>query len=368
MQEEEINLFDYWKIIWKNRKFIIITVLIVTIVALIISLLLPKWYKSMAVIMPPETEKGVISSLAGSELSSFGLSGMSGSNQSQMRLLTILKSRKMLELLDKEFDFQKKYEAEFKFQTYKQMKSNYEVVIGEEEQIIVSFWDKNQDLVDDIVRQIIHNLDSLNISLSSSQATQQRDFIANRIQLIKDSLNCYENKVAKFMEQNDIISLSEQLKAEVERAAEIKANIMSREIELEVLSKRLKQNSPKIEDLKETIHLLKKNFNDLFDPANSGELFINLDNIPELQKEFGRLKREVLYYSKLLKYLGPQYEQAKIQAAKDIPTIQVIDEPKRPEWKDKPRRALIVVLAMFVSFIITSISVLFYSFIKKMQH
>jgi len=89
VEEKEINLLDYWNLIWKHKRFVVITVTIVTVVALIISLFLPKWYKATAVIMPTANEEGGLSGISGKNLGAMGIGGMLGGNESQMRLLAI---------------------------------------------------------------------------------------------------------------------------------------------------------------------------------------------------------------------------------------------------------------------------------------
>jgi len=46
--------------------------------------------------------------------------------------------------------------------------------------------------------------------------------------------------------------------------------------------------------------------------------------------------------------LVPQYEQAKLQEARDTPTLLVLDRGYVPEWKDKPKRLLITLGGFFV--------------------
>ncbi|MBL7086446.1 MAG: hypothetical protein ISS28_05040, partial [Candidatus Cloacimonetes bacterium] len=101
--------------------------------------------------------------------------------------------------------------------------------------------------------------------------------------------------------------------------------------------------------------LLKEKYNEFFNSANPDKLFLNLENVPDLQKQYAQLRRKVVYFSKLLEYLGPQYEQARIEEAKDVPTIQVIDKAKRPEWKYKPKRALIVIFTFVFSIFIVAL-------------
>jgi uncharacterized protein involved in exopolysaccharide biosynthesis len=113
------------------------------------------------------------------------------------------------------------------------------------------------------------------------------------------------------------------------------------------------------------LKILKDKYDEFFDNSSSDGAFLNLDDVPDIQKKYERLRRKVIYFSKVLEYLGPQYEQAKIQEAKDIPTIQVLDRATRPEWKSKPRRAFIVILSLLISFILSIVFVLAYEGIRN---
>jgi uncharacterized protein involved in exopolysaccharide biosynthesis len=64
----------------------------------------------------------------------------------------------------------------------------------------------------------------------------------------------------------------------------------------------------------------------------------------------GRL-RDVKYYEFLYELLAKQYELAKIDEAKDATIIQVVDKAIEPDRKSRPKRALIVIFAAFVTLI-----------------
>ncbi|MBT3169335.1 MAG: hypothetical protein HN952_05710 [Candidatus Cloacimonetes bacterium] len=358
MEEKEINLIDYWNVLWQKRKFIVITVMIVTMLSVTISLFLPLWYKSTTTIMIPSGGGNSFGGL-GASLSSFGLGNVFGGSEDQLKIMTILKSKKMLELLDEKFDFQAKYEEKYKFKTYKKLKSNYRVEVGEEDQIFISILDTDQNKVADMSNYVVHCLDSLNIAFNTSKAKNNREFVENRINITMDSLSFYENKTTDFMEENGIISLNEQLIVEVEKAAEMKAEIMAQEIELALKKEMLSPQNQQIKALEISLNLLSAKYDDFFKDTSNDKLLINLGNVPNLQKQFARLKRKVMYFSKLLEFLAPQYEQAKIEEVRNIPTIQVIDEAKRPEWKTKPKRAKFVVVFFTISLILSCYVALF---------
>ena len=348
MREKEINLIDYWRIIWKRRMFIVIIVLSISIIAAIISLILPKWYKAAVVIMPPVREESRFGALE-ANLGAIGMGKIFGGSESHLRLLAILKSRSLLEAMNKKFNFQKRYQTDNLEATLKVLRNNINIKIEDEEQIIVSVLDKDQEMVPDMANYVAICLDSLNISLTTSKARSSREFIEKRIEMVTDSLNRLEIDISKFMHEKGIISITDQMKVAVEKAADFKAELMLKEVELEVKKRILTMDSPEVQSLKRELLVLRSKFSEFYSDKSSEKLFINFEKIPEVEKEYLQLKRKAEYYTKLLEYLGPQYEQAKIEEARDVPTVQVLDKATRPEKKDKPKRKLIVVMSFILA-------------------
>jgi uncharacterized protein involved in exopolysaccharide biosynthesis len=75
--------------------------------------------------------------------------------------------------------------------------------------------------------------------------------------------------------------------------------------------------------------------------------------MPRLSLEFGKLLRDVKIQETLFGLLTEQYEHAKIQEAKDTPTIQVLDVAKLPEKKSRPKRLIILAIAGGLSVILS---------------
>ena len=66
-----------------------------------------------------------------------------------------------------------------------------------------------------------------------------------------------------------------------------------------------------------------------------------------------------VYCLQILELILPQYEQAAMEETKNIPSLQVIDEPKVALNKAKPKRSLIVIATTFMAFILSVLYVLF---------
>ena len=211
--------------------------------------------------------------------------------------------------------------------------------------------DTDQDLVAEKTNYIVYCLDSLNISLFTSQASNNRQFISSQVNIALDSLQLLENQIRNFMKEAGVLSLPDQISAGISAAAELRARIMSKEIELMVTQKILEPNNAQIIRLRLEINSLKEKYKEFYSDNTDEKLLLNLNNIPDLEIKYLRLKRQAEYYKKVLEFLAPQYEQAKIEAAKEIPTVQVLDRAIRPEKKDRPSKAKYVLVTFFLSLV-----------------
>ena len=356
MTQERFSLFDIAKIVWKRKKTIITIVSIVTVLSLVFSFLLPKWYRATSVIVSKGGSSGLnIGAIAGQ----FGLGGMlGGGDETQNRYIAILNSTSIKRDVAKKFNLQEKYNKKTMMKTIEEFNSHYNVNIGDEMQIFISIIDKDQEIVSDMVNYTVEILDSLNIALSTSSAHSKKIFIEKQMQDIQDTLVKVENELIKIMKDENILSLEDQVKVGVEKAAELKSGIIMKEIELEVAEKTFQSGSPQIIQLKYELKSLQGKFNDFYKSSTGKRLLPNFSTIPEVGLKIEVSKRKIEYYTTLLKYMGPQYEEAKIEEAKDIPTFQILDEATRPELKYKPKKALIVIFGWFMSLCFSIIFVL----------
>ena len=71
-----------------------------------------------------------------------------------------------------------------------------------------------------------------------------------------------------------------------------------------------------------------------------------------------RLTREVDIQNTLFIYLTQQYEDAKIQEARNTPTIQLLDPAIAPIKRSSPKRLLMVLIMTIITFIFTSVNIL----------
>ena len=87
------------------------------------------------------------------------------------------------------------------------------------------------------------------------------------------------------------------------------------------------------------------------------EFSVSFNTLPSLGLENARLIRDVELQNVIQEILIPQFEQAKLEETKNIPTLQIIDKPKVALNKAKPKRSLIVIGSTIMSFLMSLIFV-----------
>jgi capsule polysaccharide export protein KpsE/RkpR len=79
------------------------------------------------------------------------------------------------------------------------------------------------------------------------------------------------------------------------------------------------------------------------------QLLPSVRKLPLLGFTYYDLYRQVAMQDTIYQTLTKQYELAKVQEAKEIPPVKVLDEPQVPEKKSSPPRMTIILLGFFLS-------------------
>lgn len=124
----------------------------------------------------------------------------------------------------------------------------------------------------------------------------------------------------------------------------------------EFISKRLVEVKHELQQAEDTLKSFKeKNMN-----------YLKSDD-PGLQLQLSRLQRDVELKAGLYISLNQQHEIARLEAAKDVPIVQVLDVGAVPLVKSSPRRSIILLAAFFGSLICSVLLSLWLDLSSKRQ-
>jgi len=392
----ETNMQKNLFILWRKKRFVAKNVVIVTVASVIIAFLLPKWYSSEATILSSGAGRfNILSSISPIPISDFGLSSIS---EDINTFIAILNSRSVKEYMVKKFDFYNRYDEkdlEFAMVAFEE---KMELEVTEEGTLKISVIDKKPEIAKAMVVELLTKLDSVNQQLGMDKGRFNREFLEQRLNETKTDLAIAEIRLKDFQEKTGIIDIVSQISAQYEAYGLIFIQEMQAygqlynqemiaytelyslkaqtEIQLNVSKVTLNPNNPAVKRYEIMLNEQEKQL-DLITSSLDKQLLdiilgfekiegknlineleylptmINFDNFPELGMENARLIRELTIQNTLLELLLPQYETARLEESKNIPTLQVIDEPKVAINKTKPIRSLIVIASVIMAFLLS---------------
>ena len=368
MQNKELYLFDYLKILYKRKTFIIYSSLIISIIAVIIALVLPKWYKAEAVVMPGKIDMPFESS------GMLSMTSLFNEISESKRYLAILKSRTTLERIINIFNLQKIYETKNIEETIKELKSNSDFSIDEEGPVRVTVLDKSPERAAGMANEFVAILDETNKNLNLQNPNANIKYIRERINKNLDSIKVVEKEFKSFQEKYNIVALPEQTEAMIQTAAELYAQIKMIEIELTSQESTLGKGHATIRSLKTTLNEYRNKLNELMttseisvrDPKKKelSKLFVPMSELPAVEMQYIELKRNMQAQHKIYELLVEYLEIARLLKSNKTSELQILDSAVPPGKKYKPKRAVIVLISGFSAFIISSLLVLYAEYYK----
>ncbi len=388
----EINLLDYWRVIWKRRKVILYLLLISVISTAVVSLLMTPIYQAKATLMPVESAQGRFSAALGAlqNIPFFGgaVGGALGKTATD-KLVSILNSRTVTEEVIKKLDlvpiiFADKWDSQKgQWETKKpptlqdatRALQNEIVKIADDRKGLISITAeyKNPKVAADIANEYtlaLHHF--LNVN-AISLAKRNRIFLEKQLEITKVDLNKIEDELKTYQTRKKIAAMDAQAEAAIKALAEMKAQIIAREVQLGAMKEFATKANPDVkrmeDELREFRLQLKRLETGSKNPGADESIgaIITLSDAPGVGLGYARLKRDALIQQKVFELLTQQYELAKIEEAKDDVTFQVIDQAVPPEKRIKPKRALNVILAGVVSIFVGVFLVFFLEYLEKQR-
>ncbi len=296
--ESRIDWMNILSLLWQSRKFIGIVTGAVTVLAIIISLLLPESFKSTAVLLP-DTDKSKLGSLGGGLTDLAAMAGVNvGGEGSIVKLYPIiLKSESVLKAV---------------------ILTKYQTKEYPDSVDLIQYWkikEKNPEREYEVALLNLRN--GLDVALDLKTAVLTMSIETAEPQLSADILNTTIRAADKFIRTKRNTNASEQRKWIEARLVEVK------------------------EDLSKAENALKD-----FREKNR-----SISGSPQLLLDQERLMREMQINSTMYVELKKQYELVKIEEIRTTPIISVMDYARAAASKERPKRRVIVLVSMMLAFI-----------------
>lgn len=371
-------LLDFLHVITRYRKFISRFVVLCTLGAIILALVLPKWYKSTASVFPAEKADlfgGIegIASFAKALSPSKALSAL-GSNPETDRYIAILKSGTVLGAVIQKFDLVHVYDiTSYPVEkTVKELLSNVDFNVEPEGNLTVTVYDEDPQRAANMANYFVEMLNKTNSELSVQNAKGNRVFIEARYEKNLVDLRASEDSLKAFQKKYGVIALPEQTEASIKGAAEIIGQLALKEVQVGVLRRSLSTDNPSVQAAQIEVDELRKKLGEMNTGvgmgANDPRVFVPFKQIPDLGAEYIRRYRDVEIQYKILQFITPLYEQAKVEERRETPSVLVLDTAAPAERKAKPKISLYALIGLVGSLLLALVGTFAAEGIRGLRH
>ena len=372
------SFLEFLTVTIKYRWFLFWFVLVITIGTTVFALLSTKWYEASASVLPADNTDFLsafsgLSSLAKNFTASKGLAALTG-NTDFDKFMAILKSSTMTDDVIKKFGLAKEYDMENTYydKVVKMFLSNLELTIQDEGNLTISVYDQNPQKAADIVNYMIAKLNEINTNLSTENARSNKEFIEKRYLENVNEINSLETDMQNFQEKYGVIAVPQQLEATVKGMAAIYAELAQKEIEYNVLKRTYGDSNPltanasiTVQEIQNKIRSLNGGADNLQQGANP---LIPIKTAPALANKYLKIYQNLQIQYKILEFVQPMYEQARVEEARQTPSVLVLDKAGVPDRKEKPKVSLYALIAFVISLLLGFFIVFLKEFKNKIQN
>lgn len=223
--------------------------------------------------------------------------------------------------------------------------------------ITISVTDRDPRRAQAMAQAYVDALNGLVAQVSTSSARRERIFIGQRLNTVKQNLDSALQNFSEFASKNGTFDMPSQAKSMLDSEATLQGQLVAAESELEAYKQvytdnniRVRTVEARVNELRQQVENMSGNKADLAsDESGIAGDFPSIRKLPLVGVKWANLYRESKIQETVYELLTQEYELAKIQEAKEIPTVNVLDPPIFPEKKSFPPRILITVLGTFVA-------------------
>ena len=374
VQQSRERRISQLRLIWHSRSKLGRVFLWSLAMSTLMTLLIRDRYEAVTRLMPPEGQTG--SALA--MLSAFMNKGTTGGTGGQVAGLAgdllgakssgglfvgVLESQTVKDRLIAEFDLRRVY-GDSKIEDARDTLAKHTEASEERKSGIITIrvTDHDPKRAAAMATAYVKQLDALVAQVSTSSARRERIFLESRLQSVKQDLDAAARKFSDFASKNTAIDVPAQGRAMVEAAARLQGELIAAESILRGLEAIYTDENVRVRSMRAKVNELREQLGKLGGDAEASEglqsseaepMYPSIRRLPILGVTYADLYRQTKIQEAVFELLTQQYELAKVQEAKEIPSVKVLDAAVVPTKKTFPPRFLLVAVLTLACLILS---------------
>lgn len=210
---------------------------------------------------------------------------------------------------------------------------------------------------------------------STSSARREREFLEGRVADVKRDLDESSKALSQFSTKNRAIDIPSQARSMMDAGLRLQTELIDGRSQLAGLRETYSEDNPRVKAAEARNDELQREMDAMGGsphahgdaPDNSSSPYPTATQLPALGLTYSDLQRKVRVDEAIWETLTKEFEIAKVEEAKQIPTVRVLDEANVPERKSGPKRRLILMIGTALSFAITCLMVFLLKYWEKMD-
>lgn len=374
-----VKIMRFIHMCWMRRRMVLSIVGAGILISLIYALLQSNVYTSTTSLMPPDNSSpysAMLSMLSSSSSAASLGSEALGLNTPGELFVSILESRNVQDAVIARFDLVRYYKVHLVADARIVLASSTSIVQDRKSGIItIGVTDASPQLACKLAQGYVEELNRVVIDDSTSAARRERIFLEERVRGVKQDLDASSKALSQFSTKNKTIDISSQAKSMVDAGLKLQAELIDGRGQLAALRQTYSEDNYRVKAIEARNAELQRQLDAMgAAPKAAGAAsdtgrsdYPSAGELPGLGLTYYDLERKVRVDEALWEALTKQYEMAKVEEAKQIPTVRVLDVANVPSRKSAPHRSIIVIIGTMLSFVIACLAVLVLSQWEEMD-
>jgi uncharacterized protein involved in exopolysaccharide biosynthesis len=358
---------DFWgwiELLWDERRKLILWSLVGFALACLLAVLLPRKYQATTRVLPSETGSSISLMAAGTGVGAPNLGSMAdllGARTSGALCAAILRSDTVLDAIINRFDLREAYYLR-DYDTARAKLADHTVISEDKKSgiVVVTVTDREPRRAAAMANAYAEEADKQLRLLNTSSAHREREFLEQRIAIVRDNLIAAEKQLAKFSSKNSALDIKEQGKAAFEVTGKIQGELIASQSELQGLREIYGPEHPRVKSLEAKVVSLKASIAKVGAGPGGGEGldYFALSKLPALGATYADIFREVKLQEGVYEALVKQHEISKLEEVKATPRLKVVDIGKVPERKSSPQLSILFLICTVCGFIAGAVAIM----------
>ncbi|HWY22614.1 MAG TPA: hypothetical protein VNX26_15410 [Candidatus Acidoferrum sp.] len=360
----QARAIPYLRLLWERRRLLSRATLMGLLVGMLLALLLPKKFESRTRLMPPDNKPGAGMAMAAIAAKAGSLTGVAGDvlglKSSGALFIGILTSATLEYRMVERFGLQKVYWTGLEEDARRRLEERTSIFEDHKSGIItIEVTDRDPQRATAMAQAYVEELDRLVAELSTSAAHRERVFLEERLQAVKQELDQAAQSLSQFESTNDAIDIKEQGKSLVDAGALLMGQLIAAESELKGLEQIYAEQNVRVQAVQARIRELRRQLETMRgvnqkDIAGTKErtatdsLYPSIRELPLLGVTYADLYRRAKIKEAVYETLTQEYELARVEEAKETPSVKVLDRARVPQRQSFPPRLQTVLLCAFL--------------------